>query len=165
MRGVVFVEGVVELEGLVVQVLADAVHLQLAVVYHHQGVQTGHRVIIVAANFLLTDGTFAHTDADFHVFVVDPMTLLDGRRGAFAVRSNHTLKVDISRVASFPVPLFFRCTIDLHNQQINKEVKCCAFCALRSCAKETLPWPAPSLYVVHHVHVVIVGFQQVCWAF
>ena len=106
-------KGVVELKRLVVEVLADAVDFQLAVVDDHQRMQAGHRVVVVATHFFLTDGTFPHTDADFHVLVVDPMSLFDGGRGTFAVGANHPLKVDVSGVPGVAIALFLGSTVHL----------------------------------------------------
>lgn len=57
----------VKFETVVVQVLGDAIHLELAVMNHHHGITTSHGVVIIARYLFGAHRSLADTDADLHL--------------------------------------------------------------------------------------------------
>ena len=111
LRGIFLVKCVVKLEGLVIQIFADAINLQLAIMYHYQGIETSDRIIIISTHFFHTHRSFTHTDANLHVFI-DSMMLFHGSGCMFSISTNHTLKINITWISSITITLIFGSTVD-----------------------------------------------------
>jgi hypothetical protein len=108
-RGVVLAEDVIHSEESVVQILRDAIHLQLAVMDHNGRVRASDSIMIFLLNLFAVHWTLADADTDLHIARWGVRLL--GHYILFAIFSDHFLKVNVSEISIGAISSLLCCSL------------------------------------------------------